>query len=65
MISGSQNTQTQTLTGENYSLQEILKWTLRFLILWIEMLTEEIDFLMHSEKGKCRNNTNLVFFKFC
>jgi len=54
-----------SLTSENYSLQEILKWTLRFLILWIEIMLNEFEFLTKLEQGKCRNIPILGYFKFC
>jgi hypothetical protein len=65
MISGSQNKQNTSITSENYSLQEILKWTFRFLVLWIEIMLNEFEFLAKREQRKCGNNIILGFFKFC
>ena len=65
MIPGSQNKQCMSLTSENYSLQEILKWTFRFLVLWIEIMLNEFEFLAKQEQRKCGNKTILGFFKFC
>jgi DNA mismatch repair ATPase MutL len=53
------------LAAESSSPEIILKWSFRFLVLWIEILMDEIDFLVHPEKEKCRNNTILGCFKFC
>jgi hypothetical protein len=65
MISGSQNTQNRPPTNENYSLQVILKWTFRFLVLWIEIMLSEFEFLTNREQGRCRNIAILGYFKFC
>jgi len=59
------NKKTICISGESSSLQMILKWTFRFLVLWIEMLMCEIEFLVIHKPEKCRNNAILGFFKFC
>jgi hypothetical protein len=53
------------ITAESSSPKVILKWTFRFLVLWLEKLMAEIEFLVLPEKEKCANNTILGCYKFC
>jgi len=65
MIFSTIENKSPCITAESSSPEIMLKWTFRFLVLWLEMLIDEINFLVDPEKEKCANNTILGCFKFC
>jgi hypothetical protein len=65
MIFSTIENKSPCITAESSSPEIMLKWTFRFLVLWLEMWMDEIDFLVHPEKDKFANNTILGCYKFC
>jgi hypothetical protein len=65
MIFNAAENKSYQIVAESSSPKIILKWTFRVFVLWLEKLMAEIEFLVHPEKEKCRNNTILGCFKFC